>query len=111
MLEKWKNVIKSRGGKYKGSSWRISPEETELFISGEWIDNTKENKNRQKDMRDLTAKELRESKYQVRTRSNSWSYYVDAIFIIKHDEWDVMRYKKMQKLQEDKFKEFMGLKI
>jgi predicted nuclease of restriction endonuclease-like (RecB) superfamily len=109
-LEKWENLIKRRGGIYKGWSIRASAEVTELFVSGTWFDRTKENKNKQKDMRDLTAQELRKEKWSVRTRSNSGEYYLDAEFFIKHDKKSIAQHKKMVRLHEEKVREFMDWK-
>ena len=109
-LEKWEKIIKNRGGIYKGWSIRASAEKTELFVSGTWFDRTKENKNKQKDMRDLTAQELRKEKWSVRTRSNSGEYYLGAEFFIKEDKKRITQHKKMERLHEEKFREFMDWK-
>lgn len=109
-LEKWEKIIESRGGIYRGWNIRASAGTTELFISGTWFDRTKENKNKQKNMRDLTAQELRSGKWRVRTRSNSGEYYLTAEFIIKHDKKSIAQHKKMEQNHEKLCREFLGEK-
>ena len=108
-IEKLGKLIEIRGGKFNSQTWRASAEKTEIYIRAIWWDMTKENKHHQKEMRDLTAKELRSSGWKgVRTRTNSQSYYLDASFFIKHTPAEIKSYKKMEQNQKKRFEDFLN---